>query len=60
MLKSLAKAVDELGNDLMLAKLTHEMQHLESEEVEDAKVLYVLLRKHKDAMKMIRKLRRQI
>ncbi|TKJ40955.1 hypothetical protein CEE36_08800 [candidate division TA06 bacterium B3_TA06] len=57
MLKSLAKAVDELGNDLMLAKLTHEMQHLESEEVEDAKVLYVLLRKHKDAMEMIRKLR---
>jgi len=58
MLKSLAKAVDELGNDLMLAKLTHETQHLEPEEVEDAKVLYVLLRKHKNAMKTIRDLRK--
>jgi hypothetical protein len=57
MLKSLKEAVEGLGNDLMLAKLAHEMRHLEPEEVEDARVLYVLLRRHKDAMKTIRELR---
>lgn len=55
----LAKAVAELGNDLMLANLTHEMRHLEPEEVKDAKALYVLLRKHEGAMKTIRDLRKR-
>jgi len=57
MLDKLKKAVDELGNHLMMAKLAHEMRYLSPEEVEDAKVLYVLLRSNKDAMEMVRKLR---
>jgi len=57
MFNKLKEAVDELGNHLMIAKLAHEMRHLQAEDVEDAKLLYVLLRSNKDAMKTIRKLR---
>jgi len=57
MLDKLKEAVEELGNHLMMAKLAHAMRHLSSEDIEDAKVLYVLSKKHKDAMEMVRKLR---
>lgn len=54
------KALEELGNNLMLVKLTSEAQSLTLEEVEDARLLYVLLRNNKDAIETIRELRGKI
>jgi len=53
----LEQKITELGDFIMMARLTNDMRHLTSEEVEDAKVLFVLMRSNKDVVKMIREVR---